>query len=90
MPTTSVLYIASSPFAGAISVLGAAWFRAADKDALLGSGIEGLYTIPHFDGYAAVLVQLRATAKKPQREAIEEAWLAGAPETLARAFLDDN
>ena len=60
----------------------------ADKDALLAAGAKGFFTIPHFDGYAAVLVQLRTVAKKPLREAIEDAWLARAPDALARAFLD--
>jgi len=59
----------------------------ADKDALLASGTKGLFTIPHFDGYAAVLVQLRTIPKKALREAIEDAWLACAPEALARAHL---
>jgi hypothetical protein len=62
----------------------------ADKDALLASGAKGVFTIPHFDGYAAVLVHLRAITKKPLREAIEDAWLACAPETLVRAFLDHS
>ncbi len=60
----------------------------ADKDALLATGAKGFFTIPHFDGYAAVLVQLRTVAKKPLREAIEDAWLARAPDALARAFLN--
>ena len=60
----------------------------ADKDALLATGTKGFFTIPHFDGYAAVLVQLRTVTKKPLREAIEDAWLACAPEALARIFLD--
>ncbi len=60
----------------------------ADKDALLATGAKGFFTIPHFEGYAAVLVQLRAASKKPLREAIEDAWLARAPEALARTFLD--
>jgi hypothetical protein len=61
----------------------------ADKDALLATGTKGFFTIPHFDGYAAVLVQLRTVTKKPLREAIEDAWLAAAPESLARSFLGD-
>ncbi len=60
----------------------------ADKDALLAAGTKGFFTIPHFEGYAAVLVQLRTVTKKPLREAIEDAWLACAPKTLARTFLD--
>jgi hypothetical protein len=59
----------------------------ADKDAILATGARGFFTIPHFDGYAAVLVQLRTATKKPLREAIEDAWLAAAPEALARSFL---
>ena len=76
----------TSPPAGPILALRTA--DLADKDALLASGTRGLFSIPHFDGYAAVLVQLRAIPKKPLREAIEDAWLACAPEALARAFLD--
>jgi len=60
----------------------------ADKDALLATGAKGFFTIPHFEGYAAVLIQLRAATKKPLREAIEDAWLACAPEALVRGFLD--
>ena len=59
-----------------------------DKEAMLAAGNRGFFTIPHFDGYAAVLVQLRTVSKKALREAIEDAWLACAPDPLARAFLD--
>jgi hypothetical protein len=58
----------------------------ADKEAVLATNTKGFFTISHFDGYAAVLVQLRAVTKKPLREAIEDAWLACAPEPLVRAF----
>jgi hypothetical protein len=58
-----------------------------DKEALLAMGLKGFFTISHFDGFAAVLVQLRVATKKPLRDAIEEAWLACAPERLAREFL---
>jgi hypothetical protein len=61
-----------------------------DKEAVLATGTKGFFTIPHFDGYAAVLVQLRTAPKKPLREAIEDAWLASAPEPLARALLDSR
>ena len=58
-----------------------------DKEVLLASGLKGFFTIPHFDGYAAVLVQLKVATKKPLRDAIEDAWLACAPEHLARQHL---
>ena len=62
----------------------------ADKEAVLAAAAEGFFTIPHFDGYAAVLVALRAVAKTPLREAIEDAWLACAPEKLSAAFVDGS
>jgi hypothetical protein len=74
------------PPAGPILALSTA--DLADKDALLATGTKGIFTIPHFDGFAAVLVQLRAVARKPLREAIEDAWLARAPASLARAYLE--
>ena len=54
---------------------------------MLAAGTRGFFTIPHFDGFAAVLVQLQAVTKKPLREAIEDAWLACAPERLTSAWL---
>lgn len=59
----------------------------ADKEAVLAMGAKGFFTIPHFDGFAAILVQLKVATKKPLREAIEDAWLACAPERLSRPFL---
>jgi len=56
----------------------------ADKEAVLAAGHAGFFTISHFDGFAAVLVQLRAATARPLREAIEDAWLACAPERLVR------
>jgi hypothetical protein len=59
-----------------------------EKEAVLAMGQKGFFTIPHFDGYAAVLVQLQTTAKRPLREAVVDAWLACAPLRLAEAYLD--
>ncbi len=58
-----------------------------EKEAVLATGAKGFFTIPHFDGYAAVLVQLKVATKKPLREAIEDAWLSCAPDHLSQAFL---
>ncbi|HWF17431.1 MAG TPA: MmcQ/YjbR family DNA-binding protein [Acidimicrobiales bacterium] len=58
-----------------------------EKEAVLSAGAKGFFTIAHFDGYAAVLVQLKVVTKKPLREAIEDAWLACAPDHLSQAFL---
>ena len=61
-----------------------------DKDAVLAMGAKGFFTIPHFDGFAAVLVQLDVATKKATREAVEDAWLAAAPERLRQALLPDG
>jgi hypothetical protein len=37
-----------------------------------------------------VLVQLKAATKKPLRTAIEDAWLACAPERLRQPFLSGS
>jgi hypothetical protein len=58
-----------------------------DKEAVLATGSKGFFTIPHFEGFAAVLVQLNVASKKALREAIEDAWLACAPERLRQSFL---
>ena len=60
-----------------------------DKEAVLTMGRKGFFTISHFDGFAAVLVQLRAVAKTPLREALG-GRLAGLCATAAgRAFLGE-
>ena len=45
------------------------------KEALLGSFPEIFFTIPHFDGYPAVLVRLDAIDLDQLREVITDAWL---------------
>src|SRR5215469_17670799 len=42
-----------------------------DKEALLAMGTKGFFTIAHFDGVPAILVQLQVVSKKRLREAIE-------------------
>jgi hypothetical protein len=58
-----------------------------DKEAVLSANSKGFFTIPHFDGYAAVLIQLETVTKKALREAIVDAWLACAPPHLADEYL---
>ena len=45
------------------------------------------FTIPHFDGYSAVLIQLRKVSEKALRDAITDGWLACAPPNLADQYL---
>ena len=56
----------------------------AEKESVLAEGRRGFFTIPHFDGYAAVLVQLNIVATTRLQRGIVDAWLARAPEALGR------
>jgi hypothetical protein len=58
-----------------------------EKDAVLAANPTAFFTIPHFDGYSAVLIQLDLVADQPLREAITDGWLARAPPALAREYL---
>jgi hypothetical protein len=58
-----------------------------EKEAVLAAAPAGFFTIPHFDGYAAVLIELDQVAEPALREAITDAWLACAPKKLAAEFL---
>jgi hypothetical protein len=58
----------------------------AEKEAILAAGRKGFFTIPHFDGYAAVLIDLKTASKKWVREAVVDAWLARAPRHLAEDY----
>ncbi len=57
------------------------------KEALLLSDPRALFTIPHFDGYPAVLVQLEKISAKSLKQLIEEAWIGRAPERSVREYL---
>jgi hypothetical protein len=55
------------------------------KDALLAIGPPGFFTIPHFNGYAAVLIELRRARAKDVRAAILEAFRTVASRPPARS-----
>jgi hypothetical protein len=57
-----------------------------EKEAVLAAQPRAFFTIPHFNGYPAVLIQLRKVAKKALREAILDGWLACAPPKLAEEY----
>lgn len=58
-----------------------------EKEAVLAAGHAGFFTIPHFDGYAAVLVELHRAAPDTVRDALTDGYLACAPPPLAERFL---
>ena len=53
-----------------------------EKEAVLAAGHKGFFTIPHFDGYAAVLIELGVVGKRPLRAAILDGWASCAPDAL--------
>jgi len=59
-----------------------------EKEAVLAAEPNAFFTIPHFEGYAAVLIQLRVVSRKSLRESLLDGWLACAPARLTRAYFD--
>jgi hypothetical protein len=59
-----------------------------EKEAILAEHRAGFFTIPHFDGYAAVLIELSAASEQDLREAILDGWLACAPPRLTQPYHD--
>ena len=59
----------------------------AEKEAVLAAHPGEFFTIPHFDGYSAVLVHLRTVGPAALAEVVTDGWLACAPAPLAREYL---
>ena len=70
--------------AGRIFAVRVADLRA--KESLLAQRTRGVFTIPHFDNYPAVLIQLDVVAKTVLRRLIADAWLACVPPSAAARF----
>lgn len=58
-----------------------------EKEAILAS-TKGFFTIPHFDGYAAILIHLKRVSARAMRDVVIDAWLACAPAQLVDAYLE--
>lgn len=58
-----------------------------EKEAVLVSS-KAFFTIPHFDGFAAVLIHLKKASTRGVRDAVVDAWLACAPNYLVEAYLE--
>ncbi|MGH2850083.1 MAG: MmcQ/YjbR family DNA-binding protein [Solirubrobacteraceae bacterium] len=71
-------------------ILGARVEHLGAKEALLASDPDVFFTTPHFDGYAAVLVELDRIAVEDLHEVVVEAWLAVATPRLVKAYLDER
>ena len=59
----------------------------AEKESILAADADAFFTISHFDGYNAYLVQLDQVSAKALKEALVDGWLAIAPRPLADRYL---
>jgi hypothetical protein len=57
-----------------------------EKEAVLAAGHRGVFSIPHFDNYAAVLVDLPKVSAKVLQETLEDGWLSRAPDRITAGF----
>jgi hypothetical protein len=57
------------------------------KEQVLAETSDAVFTIPHFDGYAAVLVLLDDVELDELEELITESWVSRAPKRLLAAYL---
>ncbi|OZE25962.1 hypothetical protein CH256_18215 [Rhodococcus sp. 05-2254-6] len=58
-----------------------------EKEAILAAHPRACFTIPHFDGFAAFLVDIDNTGDDELRELIVDGWLVYAPKDVAETFL---
>ncbi|OZE74409.1 hypothetical protein CH305_22495 [Rhodococcus sp. 15-649-2-2] len=58
-----------------------------EKEAILAAHPRACFTISHFDGFAAVLVDLDNTDDGELRELLIDGWLVYAPKNVAETFL---
>ena len=59
-----------------------------EKEAILAEGKAGFFTIQHFNGFNAYLIQLAEVTVQDLREALVDGWLAMAPAGIAANFLN--
>jgi hypothetical protein len=64
-------------------ILGARVEHELAKRLLIEDDPEVYFTIPHFDGYSAILILLERIGLPALEEAVTEAWLVRAPKRLA-------
>lgn len=61
-----------------------------EKQLILESNADVYFTVPHYDGYPAVLVRLERIDRDELAERLEDAWLTRAPKRLAAEFFTDR
>jgi len=60
-----------------------------EKEAVLAANPAAFFTIPHFNGYSAVLIKLQEVSADALRDALTDGWLACAPRPLADRYSRD-
>lgn len=70
-----------TPPAGPILAIGVA--DLGEKEAIIAANPRAFFTISHFDGYPAVLVDLTSSTKRAVQDTLLDGWLACAPAKLA-------
>lgn len=68
-------------------ILGARVDHEGIKQALIEEDPDVFFTIPHFEGYPAILVRLEHIQLSELEELITDAWLCRAPKRLADEYL---
>lgn len=58
-----------------------------EKEAILAAHPRSCFTIPHFDGFSAVLIDVDNAEDDELRELLVDGWLVYAPADVAEAFL---
>jgi hypothetical protein len=62
----------------------------AEKEAVLAANPDAFFTIPHFNGYSAILIQLTKVTPQALREALVDGWLCCAPRALADRYAEGS
>lgn len=57
-----------------------------EKEAVLAEHPLSFFTIPHFEGYAAVLIRLHEVDHQALHDVLVDGWLASAPTSVATAL----
>ena len=73
-------YGSETPPAGPILAISVA--DLGEKEAIIAANPQAFFTISHFDGYPAVLVDLSSSTDAAVKDALLDAWLACAPAKL--------
>jgi hypothetical protein len=57
-----------------------------EKEALIAADPDVFFTLPHYDGYAMVLVRMAAVEEDELTELLTDAWRLRAPKRVREAF----